>query len=490
MGATQLTLDNNAYGSESAWSFPAPRTLNHGSSAYSQTGSWTSNAGGFSGHYGTAAGGTASTATWTTTISGSDQGWTGGTEVSATWVPGAGNATNATYQIYDGSSTSGVLLGIVTVDQTKAPVGTSDGGSVFQELGDYRPQSGTLTVVLTASSASGTVVSDAIGIAPGWATGGGQSQYEPEPAYQEGVQKTGFRSTPDVSFFGAMSSGATCFQAGAIAYDYYGTSLSSPCWAGLIAIADQGRIASGGAVFDTPSDPTQALQAIYSLPSTDFHSIMSGYNGVTPTSGYDELTGLGTPIANRLIPDLVSYGLEQLAITAAPPSSVTAGSAFTFTATVENLSGAPLTTFHGNVTIAPGNNPSNDTLGGTLTVAAVNGVATFSGLTLTKAASNVTIAVTSPGATSITTPGFSLTPAAAARLVITAGPSTAATAGQALANQPAITEEDQYGNVETGDSADRDFRVAGDRLGPAPGRHERQAGRRSRLILESGRQYG
>ena len=69
----------------------------------------------------------------------------------------------------------------MTVDQTKSPVGTLNGSTQFQELGDYFPSSGTLTVVLNASSANGTVVADAVGIAKGWSTGGGQSTYETNP---------------------------------------------------------------------------------------------------------------------------------------------------------------------------------------------------------------------------------------------------------------------------------------------------------------------
>ena len=114
-------MNGDSYGSETAWSFPTPRTLNNGSDSYFQIGSWTSNSGGFSGTYSTAVGGTDSSATWTTSIGSSDLGWGDGIEVSATWVPNAGNATNASYSIYDGSASPENLLGTVTVNQTEAP---------------------------------------------------------------------------------------------------------------------------------------------------------------------------------------------------------------------------------------------------------------------------------------------------------------------------------------------------------------------------------
>jgi len=87
-----------------------------------------------------------------------------------------------------------------------------------------------------------------------------------------------------------------CFQNGAVQFDDFGTGLNSPCWAGLIAIADQGRLAARGTTLNSAADPMQALQALYSLPASDFHQITTGYNGLSPTPGYNEVTGLGSPI--------------------------------------------------------------------------------------------------------------------------------------------------------------------------------------------------
>ena len=244
-----------------------PRVLSTTAAArISQTGDWTARSGGFSGIYSTAPAGTDSSETWTTAIGSSDRGWGGLTEVSATWTASAGNASNATYEIYDGNAKTGRLLGIMTVDQRNSPVGTSDGGTNFQELGDYDCRSGTLTVVLTADFANGTVVADAIGISPGFASGGGQSRYESEPSYQLPFQITGHRTIPDVSFNGSIDSGVTTFQDGNLRYDNAGTSLSSPCWAGLIAIANQGRVAYGGETFNSSANPMEIFQRRTAYP--------------------------------------------------------------------------------------------------------------------------------------------------------------------------------------------------------------------------------
>ena len=54
---------------------------------------------------------------------------------------------------------------------------------------------------------------------------------------------------------------------------------------------------------------TQTLPALYSLPSADFHDIVYGNNGYAAGPGYDLVTGLGTPVANLLVPALASYDL-------------------------------------------------------------------------------------------------------------------------------------------------------------------------------------
>ena len=237
-------------------------------------------------------------------------------------------------------------MGVGEVDQTKAPVGTTVGGTTFQELGVFNPPSipstgGQITVQLEASGANGNVSADTIGIAPAWATGGGLSYYEPEPLFQDGVQST--VSGPDVAFDGSISSGVTTYQTGYFGtsstfqsgffYDGFGTSLSSPCWAGILAVANQGRIAAGGRTFDSwigdLPDQQETLFALYSLPNSDFHDVTTGYNGLSAGPGYDELTGLGTPVGNLLIPDLVSYGLPVgLQFSAEPATEVTSGTPF------------------------------------------------------------------------------------------------------------------------------------------------------------------
>lgn len=71
-----------------------------------------------------------------------------------------------------------------------------------------------------------------------------------------------------------------------------GTSAGTPQWAGLIAIVDQGRMQLKKHSLDGIS---QLLPAIAGLSASDFNSIING----------GTFTGRGSPIANRVIADLV-----------------------------------------------------------------------------------------------------------------------------------------------------------------------------------------
>ena len=168
---------------------------------------------------------------------------------------------------------------------------------------------GGTTLILDTSS--GTIVDE-----EGWqGSGGGISTVEPQPTYQQGrvSQSTTQRTTPDVAFDGNPATGVLVYNSyvvpGQEQPDSFwstvgGTSLGAPCWAGLIAIADQGRVLEGS----TPlTGPTQTLPALYSNPQ-DFNDITTGNNNLySCLPGYDLVTGLGSPKANLLVPALVAF---------------------------------------------------------------------------------------------------------------------------------------------------------------------------------------
>ncbi|HLH29088.1 MAG TPA: S53 family peptidase, partial [Acidimicrobiales bacterium] len=228
-------------------------------------------------------------------------------------------------------------------------------------------------------------------------SGGGASQYESRPSYQAGIGDPGARTIPDVAFLADRSVGVAVYDSyddpgGSPWTTMGGTSLGAPAWAALIAIADQGRVAAGG----TPLDgATQTLPALYSLPSADFHDITTGGNGSSNAGpGYDDVTGLGTPAADLLVPDLAFYGMgDHLVITAQPPASVTAGQPFGLTVEVQRPDGSLDSGASGNLTVSLGTNPGGAGLGGTLTAWIDQGIASFSGLVIDQAGSGDALAI-------------------------------------------------------------------------------------------------
>jgi hypothetical protein len=136
-------------------------------------------------------------------------------------------------------------------------------------------------------------------------TGGGTSLFEPEPTYQSnyGISNTGgFRATPDVSQDANPSTGVYVLDSydGGL-FQVGGTSLSAPLWSGMLAITNQGR------ALQNEGPLANAQEAVYQVPSSDYHDITSGHNlEATAGPGYDEVTGLGTPIANLIVYDLVN----------------------------------------------------------------------------------------------------------------------------------------------------------------------------------------
>jgi hypothetical protein len=165
-------------------------------------------------------------------------------------------------------------------------------------------------------NSSGTYVSESAWDDAYGADGGGISAYELQPSYQTGkVNGTSStnRTVPDVSMDADPATGVYVLDS----YDggYFqvgGTSLATPMWSGLIAIANQGRALDGESSLN---GLTQTLPALYNLPSSDFHDITTGSNGTyAATVGYDLATGLGTPVANLLVPALAGYSTTQ------PPS--------------------------------------------------------------------------------------------------------------------------------------------------------------------------
>jgi subtilase family serine protease len=163
--------------------------------------------------------------------------------------------------------------------------------------------------------------------------GGGTSKVFREPWYQRGVVPTSLserysrrtgRVVPDVSAIGDPNTGmlvgeTQTFPDGSVKYSEYrigGTSLASPVFAGIMALADQAAGHPHG--FANPElyeaygsdafyDPKALVGAVVRL---DYNNAVDATNGVTTslrsfddpngtilrtTRGYDDITGVGSP---------------------------------------------------------------------------------------------------------------------------------------------------------------------------------------------------
>src|SRR5205814_953989 len=149
----------------------------------------------------------------------------------------------------------------------------------------------------------------------------------------------------------------------------------------------------------------------------------------------------------------VSAGAATPLVFSVQPSTTTAGAAITpaVEVTAQDAGGNTATGFTGNVTVAIETNPSSGTLAGTLTHAAVSGVATFPGLSIDKVGTGYTLTATGAGST--TSAAFNITAGSATQLVFSVQPSTT-TAGAAITPAVEVTAQDASGNTATGITGD------------------------------------
>ncbi len=168
-------------------------------------------------------------------------------------------------------------------------------------------------------------------------SGGGFSHVFSRPDYQ-GTLPAGStavpasaRGVPDIAFQASSATGALVYlslppdgndsnisQTGW--YDIGGTSLSCPQWAGLVAIADQLNKAKYGqtglglinpALYKLASQPAKYAADYFDVAHTAIAGVANDNQedpsipGYPATQGWDPVTGLGTPNAAALIPDLV-----------------------------------------------------------------------------------------------------------------------------------------------------------------------------------------
>lgn len=167
---------------------------------------------------------------------------------------------------------------------------------------------------LYVSDAQGTYQSELA--IPG--SGGGSSTYGQQQPWQTGVvtaTSATMRTNPDVSFVGSTITATAIYQSfgnstrpptGLPWTDGDGTSLATPSWAALLAIANQGLELANQPLLN---GPTTTLPKLYDLAGTDAFNPIDSFDSSSTISDafgdYNPWAGLGSPVANLLLADLV-----------------------------------------------------------------------------------------------------------------------------------------------------------------------------------------
>jgi hypothetical protein len=187
-----------------------------------------------------------------------------------------------------------------------AASGDTGGRVLYPSASPYVVSVGGTTLPLDASG-------NLTGAESAWSSGGGgASLNEAEPGYQisYGISLSGGRGTPDVAYNANPNTGFSVYDSYAYRGQkgwlvFGGTSAGAPQWAGLVALADQGRLAplSSNNLASSPQYNAATGSTNY---ASNYRDITSGSNGYPTSTGYDLATGLGAPVAQNLVPYLAA----------------------------------------------------------------------------------------------------------------------------------------------------------------------------------------
>src|SRR5207244_2551535 len=233
------------------------------------------------------------------------------------------------------------------------------------------------------------------------------------------------------------------------ALDPAGNPVPSFTGGGTLAIGDN----PGGSTL-SGTTTVAAVGGVATFVDLSLNKTATGYTLTASASGFAPVTSTGF--------DITPGTANQLAFTVQPSNTV-AGAVITPALQVTALdpAGNPVPSFTGSVPVALGNNsggstrsrptpdPGGSTLSGTTTVVAVNGVASFSPLTLDKTGTSYALTGTAAGLIPATSSGFTITPGAATQLVFGTQPGTTV-ANRQISPAVKVRALDAFGNVATG----------------------------------------
>jgi hypothetical protein len=245
----------------------------------------------------------------------------------------------------------------------------------------------------------------------------------------------------------------------------------------ITAYDEYGNIATG---FEGPVTAALATGSGGTLSGTTEVAASNGVaefdNLFSDVSGTIQLTASGGPNLNAPATDpipVTSGAATQLRVSQDPSFNATAGTAFSIQPAVEELDAyGNVVTGDSTTVVTVASNGVGKLQGGSTTVTLSQGFATFSGL-LDDTAETIVLNFTAPGLVAGISTEIVVSPAQVAKIVIqTPQVATTATAGMPFGTAPMIEEEDQYGNIETGDDTTSIVATLASGTGPLEGTTE------------------
>ena len=144
-------------------------------------------------------------------------------------------------------------------------------------------------------------------------SGGGHSAVFPRPDFQKGFVSGTRRGVPDVAYNAGVNGGvltvcSVCNNGKTAVFLFGGTSAGTPQWAGITAIGDQmagRRMGDLNPALYAVSAAAQRSGALHDITTGNNDVVELGGFGFNADHGWDAVTGLGTPNAAMLLPQLV-----------------------------------------------------------------------------------------------------------------------------------------------------------------------------------------
>jgi subtilase family serine protease len=221
---------------------------------------------------------------------------------------------------FGGSEFSKETLFDVTFQGTEASfvAATGDSGAGVQY-----PAASPYVLAVGGTSAETNLIGTHYGESAWSYSSGGKSRYEGQPLPQGnfGIRAgVPYRTVPDVAYMGDPVQGVAVyntFTGDTVTPGWFqvgGTSAGAPQWAAILAIINAERARRGKKRL-SESSSYGTLDAIYSLARSHyeefFNDVQTGANGYCgkpciADTGYDAVTGLGTPKIRNLIPALIA----------------------------------------------------------------------------------------------------------------------------------------------------------------------------------------